>query len=72
MCAMQGKGYATEAALKAREYAYEVLGIDTLFSYIHFANEASKRVAKRLGARYERTTELLDHGPHCVYRHPRS
>jgi RimJ/RimL family protein N-acetyltransferase len=68
---MQGKGYATEAALKAREYAYDALGADTLVSYIHPDNEASKRVAERLGARYEEIIELLDHGPHCVYRHPK-
>lgn len=68
---MQGKGYATEAALKSREYAYDVVGAETLVSYIHPDNEASKRVAERLGAHFERIIELLDHGPHCVYRHPR-
>jgi RimJ/RimL family protein N-acetyltransferase len=68
---MQGKGYATEAAVKAREYAFEVLQADTLVSYIHPDNEPSKRVAERLGARYENTIELLEHGPHCVFRHPK-
>lgn len=67
--AMQGKGYATEAALKARQYAYDVLGADTLVSYIHPDNEPSKRVAERLGARYESEIVLLDYGRHCVYRH---
>jgi RimJ/RimL family protein N-acetyltransferase len=67
---MQGKGYATEAALKSREYAFEVVGAETLVSYIHPDNEASKHVAGRLGARLEKTIELLDYGPHCVYRHP--
>ncbi len=70
--AAHGKGYATEAARRAREYAYEVLKAETLVSYIHPENEASKRVAERLGAQYERTIELLDFGPHCVYRHPRN
>ena len=32
---MQGKGYATEAALKSREVAVDVLGAKTLVSYIH-------------------------------------
>ena len=70
MPAGQGKGYATEAGLKSREYAYEVLGARTLVSYIHPDNEASKRVAERMGARHEETIELLEFGPHCVYRHP--
>ena len=69
---MQGKGYATEAALKARDYAFEVVKADTLVSYIHPENEPSKRVAEKLGAKYEKTIELLNFGPHCVYRYPRS
>ncbi len=68
----QGKGYAVEAASKSRDYAYEALGTETLVSYIHPDNEPSKRVAQRLGARYEETIELLDYGPHCVYRYPRT
>ena len=40
-------------------------------SYIAPANEPSKKVAERLGARYEETIELLSFGPHCVYRYPR-
>lgn len=66
----RGHGYATEAAARARDYAYAELGATTLVSYIHPDNEPSKRVADRLGAELEGTIELLDHGPHCVYRHP--
>ncbi len=66
----QGKGYATEACLESRRYAYEVLGAKTLVSYIHPDNKPSKRVAERLGAHFEETIELMNHGPHCVYRHP--
>ena len=66
---MQGKGYATEAALKSREVAVDFLGAKTLVSYIHPDNNASKLVAERLGAEFEETIELLDLGPHCVYRH---
>lgn len=69
--AMQGKGYATEAGARARDYAFATLGADTLVSYIDPGNEPSKRVAERLGARYDTTIELLDLGPHCVYRYPR-
>ena len=67
----QGKGYATEAGATARDQAFEVLATETLVSYVHPDNEPSKRVAERLGARYEKTIELLDYGPHCVYRYPK-
>ena len=66
----QGKGYATEAGRRAREYAYENLGATTLVSYIHPDNVPSQRVAERLGAHHEKTIELCDFGPHHVYRHP--
>ena len=65
-----GKGYATEAALQARDYAYRELGAQTLVSYIHPDNESSKRVAERMGAKLDETIELLDLGLHCVFRHP--
>jgi len=67
---MQGKGYASEATVRARQAAYDHLGATTLVSYIHPDNHPSKRVAKRAGAVYEKTIELCDFGPHEVYRHP--
>lgn len=66
---MQGKGYAKEAAVKARDFAFETLGLETLVSYVHPDNEPSKRLAERLGARMEETIELLTYGLHCVYRY---
>ena len=66
---VQGKGYATEAGVRCRDYAFQVLGVDTLVSYIHPDNEPSKRVAERLGAQREKVIELLDYGPHLVYRY---
>jgi RimJ/RimL family protein N-acetyltransferase len=68
--AAHGKGFATEAASRARDFAYDQLKATTLVSYIDPANEPSKRVAERMGAWHEQTIELLDLGPHCVYRHP--
>ena len=68
---MHGKGYATEAGVQSRDYAWRIVGAKSLVSYIHPENEPSKRVAERLGARFEKTIELLTHGPHCVYRYPR-
>lgn len=66
----QGKGYAKEAVLKAREFAYGELGAKTLVSYIDPSNEASKYVATSVGAKNDGIIELLQFGPHCVYRHP--
>jgi RimJ/RimL family protein N-acetyltransferase len=64
-----GRGYATEAARRAREFAYGQLGWNTLVSCIAPANLASQRVAGRLGASLERNFELrgLSAG---LYRHP--
>lgn len=67
---MQGKGYASEAAAAVRDFAFDILGTHSLVSYIDPDNEPSKRVAERLGARFEETIELLSHGLQCVYRYP--
>ena len=70
LCArFHGRGYATEAASHARRYAYEMLGWATAVSCIALENEASIRVALRLGARLERTAvnRGWDIG---IYRHP--
>lgn len=69
--AMFGKGYATEAGAEARDFAFEEVAADSLVSYIDPANDPSKRVAERLGARFDGEIELLSHGRHCVYRYPR-
>jgi len=44
-----GKGYATESALAARDWAFERLGIDRVLSMIDPANTSSQRVARRIG-----------------------
>jgi RimJ/RimL family protein N-acetyltransferase len=64
-----GRGYATEAARHARDYAYGPLGWKTAISCIDPGNTASLRVAERIGARYERSAEV---GPYRfgIYRHP--
>ena len=67
--ASQGQGYATEAARRARLYAYQTLGVSTLVSYIHPDNTPSKRVAERLGAGFEKNIPLRGIQA-CVYRHP--
>ena len=67
--ASQGQGYATEAARRARLYAYQTLGVSSLVSYIHPDNTPSKRVAERLGASFEKNIPLRGIQA-CVYRHP--
>jgi RimJ/RimL family protein N-acetyltransferase len=44
-----GHGYATEAALVARDHALSQLGATNLMSIIHPDNERSQRVARKLG-----------------------
>ena len=65
----QGHGYATEATLRVKQIAFENIGADTLVSYIDPDNIASKRLAERIGGVKEKVIELLDFGPHEVYRY---
>jgi RimJ/RimL family protein N-acetyltransferase len=65
----QGKGFALEAAQRCRSYAKNVLEAESLVSYIDSANKPSIKLAVKMGASYETTIELLEHGPHQVYRH---
>ncbi len=59
---------AAEAAKRAIRYVYEDLGWSTAMSLIEPANEASIRLATRLGASFER--DYLDHGWNArIYRH---
>lgn len=49
-----GHGYATEAAIAARDDAIGRLGCDDLYSIIHPDNERSRRVATKIGMRIAR------------------
>ena len=64
-----GLGYAHEAALAARDYCRDVLGLPPLFSLIEPANLRSKALAERLGATPEGEVDLKGHHL-TVYRHP--
>jgi RimJ/RimL family protein N-acetyltransferase len=64
-----GRGYATEAARRVREFAYRDLGWRTAVSFIAPENLPSQRVAQRLGARHERD-HMLFTTQVGVYRHP--
>jgi RimJ/RimL family protein N-acetyltransferase len=56
--ALQGRGYATEAAAAAREFACVVLGARRLIAIIHPGNKASQRVAEKIGLRPEKRTTV--------------
>jgi RimJ/RimL family protein N-acetyltransferase len=53
-----GRGYATEAALALRDWAFAERGLTRLISLIEHDNVRSSRVAERLGQRYERDVEV--------------
>ncbi|WP_299686269.1 GNAT family N-acetyltransferase [uncultured Tateyamaria sp.] len=65
-----GKGYATEAAIAARHHAYTALGWTTAISLIANGNDASRGVAKRLGATYDGDFTHERYGAMQIWRHP--
>ncbi len=63
-----GHGYATEAAQRALQFVYQELGWSTAMSLIEAENEASIRLALRLGAKFEKN--YTEHGWNAqIYRH---
>ncbi len=65
----EGRGIAREAALAARGWAYDGLGLKSLVSYIDRGNCRSIRLAERLGAVADETCPRPDPAD-AVYRHP--
>lgn len=51
-----GKGFATEAAIGAKEYGFDKLGLKRLISMIYEPNTPSIRVAERVGMQFEKRT----------------
>ncbi len=67
----EGHGYATEAALSARIYAYKTLNWPTVVSYIEAENTGSLNVAERMGAVIDTAAaQPVGKKPCLVYRHP--
>ena len=60
------KGYATEAAKACKQYAETKLGKKRLISLIHPQNDASIRVANRLGAKRSKSVFFIGED-HDVY-----
>jgi RimJ/RimL family protein N-acetyltransferase len=63
-----GCGYATEAALAARDWARGLTG-GRLVSLIHPENERSRRVAERLGAAPGETVTMFDDSLAVAWAH---
>jgi RimJ/RimL family protein N-acetyltransferase len=63
----KGEGIAPEAASAARDWAFANLDVDHLISLVRPENEASARVAEKIGMRVDRE---VDHKGlrHRVYR----
>jgi RimJ/RimL family protein N-acetyltransferase len=66
--ALRGQGLATEAAEAVRDAAFGTLGMSSLISLIKPGNEASRRVATKLGAIAAETVGFPD-GPLQTYRY---
>ena len=67
---VEGRGFALEAAVAARRYAYGPLNWATAISLIDPANARSVLLAERLGARLEGDFRHERFGAMQVYRHP--
>src|SRR5438105_12804596 len=57
----RGKGYALEAARAAIDWSFSTFDIERIIHCIDRENEASKAVARRLGASIEGETMLIGH-----------
>ena len=66
----EGRSIAYEAAVTARQWAYDKLSMTTLTSNIIPGNTRSIKLAKRMGAKYERSYISPNMGEGMLYRHP--
>ena len=63
-----GKGYATEAATKCKDFAFTHAFADHLISIVHLDNIASATVARKNGMRIEKTVANYKNMPVNVFR----
>jgi len=63
-----GMGYASEAAILARDWTFQERKIGPVMSLVHPENTGSRRLAERLGATVERHSEWMGQ-PRLLYRH---
>ncbi|MCP4999929.1 MAG: GNAT family N-acetyltransferase [Hyphomicrobiales bacterium] len=67
----EGKGFAYEAAVALRDWAFRVRELETLVSYIAPDNIRSRRLAERLGAQLDAEAPRKDAND-LVFRHPKA
>jgi RimJ/RimL family protein N-acetyltransferase len=67
----EGRGYAHEAAMAARDHAMRDMGLPPMISLIAHDNIRSRRLAERMGATVEREAEVTGI-PCLIYRHPKA
>lgn len=65
----EGRGYAHEAAMLARDHARHVMGLPPMISLIAPENTRSRRLAERMGAQIEGEGAVTGI-PCLIYRHP--
>ena len=65
----EGRGYALEAAVAARRFAFEQAGVTSLVSYVDPGNIRSIRLAERLGAVQDVDAKTPNNDPCLVFRH---
>ncbi len=64
-----GRGYATEAAIAVRDYAFDTLNWTTLASFIAPENTRSIALATRMGAALDGQIDYPDGSATLIYRH---
>lgn len=47
-----GKGFATESAIAARDYAFDTLGLPEIFGTAHVNNAASNHILQKIGLQF--------------------
>lgn len=67
--AAEGKGYAHEAAVAARSYAYDIMGWNTVISLTVAGNTRSEALAKRMGCSLDGVFDHPEFGPMNIWRH---
>mgnify|MGYP001182210956 CR=1 FL=1 len=60
------RGFATEAARSARDYAFEALDLPRIVSLIRAGNHASRRVAEKIGMSLQREIERYEQ-PYWIF-----
>jgi ribosomal-protein-alanine N-acetyltransferase len=68
---LRGRGFATEAAQAALDFAFDQLGFDRVISLVRPDNPASGQVAAKLGGSLDETIEFMN-SPMHVFRYERT